>query len=60
MGLGPKKIFLLIRWSKGTHRSLVSKASVNKVYRPLIMSVGNLVRSRVRVKIRARVKIFSA
>ena len=40
MRLGPKKIFLLIRWSQSTHRSLSLKGLVEKVYRAFKVSVG--------------------
>ena len=37
-----KKIFLLIRWSQSTHRSLSLKGLVKKVYRAFIVSVGKI------------------
>ena len=37
-----KKIFLLIRWSQSTHRSLSLKGLVKKVYRAFIMSIGKI------------------
>ena len=37
-----KKIFLLIRWSQSTHRSLNLKGLVEKVYRAFIVSVGKM------------------
>ena len=40
LSLGPKKIFLLIRWSQSTRRSLSLKGLVKKVNRAFIMSVG--------------------
>ena len=43
LSLGPKKIFLLIRWSQSTRRSLSLKGLVKKVYRAFKMSVGVLV-----------------
>ena len=37
-----KKIFLLIRWSQSTHRSLSLKGLVKKVNRAFIVSVGKI------------------
>ena len=37
-----KKIFLLMRWSQSTHRSLSIKGLVEKVYRAFIVSVGKI------------------
>ena len=42
LSLGPKKIFLLIRWSQSTRRSLSLKGLVKKVYRAFILSVGKI------------------
>ena len=58
MGLGPKNIYLLTRWFPSTHRSLSLKGLRKQVNRAFIVSVGNLVRSWVRVMRRVRVKIF--
>ena len=42
LSLGPKKIFLLIRWSQSTRRSLSLKGLVKIVYRAFILSVGKI------------------
>ena len=42
MSLGPKKIFLLIRWSQSTHRSLSLKGLVKKVYRAFITDTNQI------------------
>ena len=42
MRLGPKKIFLLIRWSQSTHRSLSLKGLVKKVYRAFITDTNQI------------------